>query len=78
VSIRWEEIREDGWFAYSGEAIIGHIARRSLGEWAYKIDGVEVKWIGKATGAVASEAEAKRAVEATWADWLKHAGLISA
>lgn len=63
--------------AYSGEAIIGMVVHQSVGEqlWAYTVDGVHAKWVGKVRGRVKSKATAKRAVERTWAAWLAHAAL---
>jgi len=77
--LRWEKQSGDieAEVACSGDAIIAHVVHQSVGErlWAYSIDGVHAKWVGKTHGRVKTKATAKRAVEKTWTAWLRHAGL---
>lgn len=78
MTLRWElGLSGRAHLAYSGEAIIGMVVHQTVGEqlWAYTVDGVQAKWVGKVRGRVQSKATAKRAVERTWAAWLAHAGL---
>lgn len=78
MTLRWEpQDAAEAEYAYSGDAIIAIVVHQSVGErlWAYKVDGVHAKWVGKTNGRVQSKASAKRAVEKVWSAWLAHAGL---
>jgi hypothetical protein len=86
MKLRWEE-RDGGWWAYSGELLVGmtgefsdFVLAREPGHathW-WKVDAVHMKWIGKGRGEVSSIAAGKRGVETAWNRWLEHAGLAEA
>lgn len=78
--LRWEpQPGHEAEYAYSGNAVVAMVVHQSVGErlWAYTVDGVQAKWVGKSHGRVRSKSSAKRAVEKVWAAWLAHAGLKS-
>lgn len=75
MGLRWERQHGGGWFAYSGDQIIGMVVVRYDGAVAYVVDGVKTRHVTKGSGTVKSEGAAKRAVERAWQAWLDRAGL---
>ena len=76
IELRWEKQTGGGWFAYSGEIIIGLVVERFDGQIAWDAtSAVQMKWTAKGSGVVKTIASGKRAVERAWRAWLARAGL---
>lgn len=77
LKLVWTPFTDDGEHAMLGDIVIASITPISSdpGTWAYSVDGVSMKWIGRGRGLVQGKASAKRAVERAWASWLAQAGL---
>lgn len=75
MKLRWEKQGRNSWYAYSGRLVIGMVTERFDGRVGYQITAVQMKWIGKGSGDVASMSAGKRAIERAWDQWLKKSGL---
>jgi hypothetical protein len=80
MTLRWEPMGDDGSeFAHSGDVSIGLVTQVKLGDeagkWAWKIDGVHMKWIATGHGWVATKDEAKDALSRAWLAWMGAARL---
>lgn len=76
MRLRWEKQPSGGWFAYSGEIIVGMVVECSDGKIGWSAtSAVHMKWTAKGDGVVKTVAWGKRAVERAWAKWLERAAL---
>jgi len=76
MKLQWDLTNRDHYHAYAGKIRVGTVFVRVLDESiGYKVDGVSMRWIGKASGDVSSMESGKRSVERAWKQWLKAAGL---
>lgn len=74
MKLKWK--KEFGyWQAWCGNVAIGSVGQRDDGTCFYRLDGLNIRWIGKGYGTVMSIASAKRAVARVWEKWLTEAGL---
>ena len=75
MSLRWEEQKQGGWYAYSGCIIVGMVVTQYDGNINWKVDAVHMKWVAKGYGDAKSIEAAKRALSRAWSKWLAKAGL---
>lgn len=77
AALRWEKQSSGGWYAYSGELVVGMVVLRDHERaWVYDAsNAVNMRWTAKGYGEVKTAASARRAVERAWAAWLDRAGL---
>jgi hypothetical protein len=76
MSLRWEKQPNGGWFAFSGEIIVGLVVERFDHQIGWDAtSAVQMKWTAKGRGVVKTVASGKRAVERAWSAWLSRAGL---
>jgi hypothetical protein len=75
MKLRWDSSSRDHWNAYAGKIRIGSVFVKLDKTIGYKVDGVYMRWVGKASGDVSSIPSGKRSVERAWQQWLTAAGI---
>lgn len=77
--LRWEEQKSGGWYAYSGDLIVGMVVQIGTGprqgQWTYNLSAVNWKWTCKGHGDVKSCRQAKQSLERAWEQWCIRAAL---
>ena len=77
--LRWEEQKSGGWYAYSGDLIVGMVVQISVGEskglWTYDLSAVHWKWTCKGHGDVKTAHYARQSLARAWEQWCIRASL---
>lgn len=80
--LRWEEQAAGGWYAYSGDLVVGMVVTVAAGPRkglvTYSVSAVSTRWITRGQGDVKTIAQGKRSLLRAWSDWCARAGLVSA
>lgn len=74
----WEKTRFMNswtWTAYCGSIVAGSIVINIHGRYAYRVQGIDVKWLTRRNNQVSRLTTAKKAVERAWSIWRAEAGL---